>query len=171
MTRRRKPPAPAGPPAISRAGAPAVASPGQLHPEPREPAPAGVTPGLSARDERIALAIAQGSTQAAAARLVGAGVRTVYDAIRRPAVAARIQALRREMMGEAMSQLTSLAGEAVQTMAALMRGEIPETAPAVRLWAAQGILSHTLRLAEHCDLAAEVASLRAALADAGRSIE
>jgi DNA-binding CsgD family transcriptional regulator len=157
--RRRDPPAAAGPPATSRAGAPAAA--------PREPAPAGVHPELSPRDERIALAIAQGSTQTAAARLASCGVRTVYDAIRRPAVAARIQGLRREVVAEAMSRLTSLAGEAVEVMASIMRGDVPDTAPAVRLWAAQAVLSQTLRLAEHCDLSADVAALRGQLAAAG----
>ena len=157
--RRRDPPDAAGPPATSRAEPPT--------PPIRDPAPAGTTPGLSARDERIALAIAQGSPQTRAAAIAGCGVRTVYDAIRRPAVAARIQDLRREMVAEAMSKLTGLAGEAVETMAELMRDRSGDTAPAVRLWAAQAVLSHTLRLAEHCDLTADVAALRRQLADVG----
>lgn len=165
MPRRRKPEA-AGADSTSRAGPPAV-RPGAAPPKPaaKEPAPAGTTPGLSARDERIALAIATGRTQAEAARLTGSGVRTVYDVVRRPAVVARIAELRRELMAETMSSLVGLGREAVDVMAQLMRGEIPETAPAVRLWAAQAVLSHTLKIAEHVHLGDELAELRRQLAE------
>ena len=163
---RRTPPEPAGAPDTSRANLPAV-PPRARPPAPpeRDPAPAGVTPGLSARDERIALAIATGRSQAEAARLTGAGVRTVYDVIRRPPVAARIAEVRRELMAETMSSLVGLGSEAVAVMADLMRDNSGDVAPAVRLWAAQAVLSHTLRIAEHVNLKDELGELRRQLAD------
>lgn len=145
--------------------------PPAVRPTPAPPGPsidlliATAGPALSPRDERVALAVAQGAPLTVAAQLSGAGRRTVYDIVRKPEVVARIAEIRRALLAEALSRLTALAGEAVETMAELMRDRSGDVAPAVRLWASQAVLSQTLRLAEHVHLSDELAELRAQLAD------
>lgn len=154
--KRRASPADAGAPDTSRA----PAAPDR--PAPRPPAPPGATP-LSPRDERIATAIAAGRTQVAAAEFAHCGVRTVYDAIRRPDVAERIREIRLECLTEAVGRLTALYGEATDTIAAIMRD--PAANAHTRVWAATVIQDKCIALTEHMDLRRELAEMRAAMAD------
>jgi hypothetical protein len=156
--KRRDPPADAGAPDTSGARDPAAA------PAPREPAPRGATP-LSPRDERIATAIATGRRQTEAAAYAGCGVRTVYDAVRRPDVAERIREIRLECLTEAVGQLTALHSEAVATVAAVMRDA--NVTPHTRVWAAQLVMERTIVMTEHMDLRRELAEMKAALSEIG----
>jgi predicted component of type VI protein secretion system len=109
-----------------------------------------------AGSDPLLMALACGATVTAAAAKAGVSERTAYRRLAHPEFAARLEALRGEMVQRAAAMLTASALEAVKTLLEL---QSPSTPPAVRLRAAAHILDYGLRLREAAALETRLAAL------------
>src|SRR5262245_53783052 len=117
-----------------------------------------------ARDEILANALAAGATVKAAAEAVGLTERSVYLRLADPAFKARVVELRAKALDAVVGKLARLAGDAVDRLAEVVRGE--SAALAVR--AALGTLDAVCRLRTHAELEARLRELERKIARADR---
>lgn len=115
------------------------------------------------RDESIAALRAAGRPIAAIALAVGVTDRSVYRALAKPDVAARVQEIRRAAVDGAVGRLGDLAANAVETLGELLDAE---QQGAVRLGAAGRILSALLATRAAVDVEDRLAALETAAAAA-----
>src|SRR4051812_36880886 len=101
----------------------------------------------SARQENLALHLAAGRPIKRAAEEAGVGERTAHTWLEDPAYRAYTLAVRGRLLDQAAGKLAAAAGEAVETLRALLGDE----SAAVRLRAASGLLHHLLRVREHVE--------------------
>jgi hypothetical protein len=103
------------------------------------------------------LAFAGGASASEAALRAGVSERTAYRRLLDPQFQQLIAQARDKLIDDALGQLADASVTAVQTLRALCTAE-SET---VRLGAARSLLELTMRLREHVDFGARVASLEA----------
>jgi hypothetical protein len=108
--------------------------------------------------EHLALELAQGKTNAEAAKAAGVSERTIYRRLAEPPFRRRVRAIRAEMLREAIGRLAALRNDAIDALAGLLKGAKEQ----VRLRAAKTILDGLFR-GEVCDLADQVAEVRGEL--------
>ena len=115
------------------------------------------------RDESIAALRAAGRPIAAIAAAVGVTDRSIYRALAKPDVTARVQEIRRAAVDGAVGRLGDLAANAVETLGELLDAE---QQGAVRLGAAGRILSALLATRAAVDVEDRLAALETAAAAA-----
>jgi hypothetical protein len=115
--------------------------------------------GLSARDERAALALASGQTREEAAASAGMGVTTLYGRLRDPAFNALVTRLRSRLVSEAIGKLAKTAKPAAEKLAALLE----DSDPKVALQAAKVIIAGIVRLGTYDALDVRIQELEATL--------
>lgn len=106
-------------------------------------------------DDLIIAALAAGKTVADAAQAAGVCPRTVRRRRSDPAFAARVRRARGELLGEATGKLVGGLAAAVLVLQQLL----VDDDPAIRLKAADKLLTHAMRASELVDLEARVAEL------------
>ncbi len=107
-------------------------------------------------DDALVLALACGATVEAAARQAALSERTVYKRLAEPAFQARVKQVSSDMVRRSAGLLSAAAGQAVQTLLALMKESAP---PTVRLGAARAVLEIGMKVRELAELEAEVREL------------
>jgi len=122
---------------------------------------------LSAKDELLALALAQGKTRKAAGLACSVAERTVYLKLSRQEFQLRVQELRGEMLGRAVARLTASAETAAETLQELLGAGMP---PTVRLGAARAVLAELISLAYHEGVEARLAELESRLKAGPRAL-
>jgi hypothetical protein len=120
-------------------------------------------PGRRAADEMLAMYLARGWSRKKAADECGISTRTVYTRLQDPDFAARVAALRGELVADAVGVLSGIAKRSANTLAALLASESETT----RLRAADTALVHLTRLREHLELQARIEQLEATLKGGG----
>jgi hypothetical protein len=111
--------------------------------------------------ELAAVAIAGGSTAAAAASAVGVNERTIRKWASTPAFAGRVEQLRKEAVASAVAKLSSamtVAADELLKLAAHVEANI-------RLRASRAIIELAVRLKEHAELQQRVADLETRLTE------
>jgi len=125
--------------------------------------PQGDSTGQSGpRREAAALALAAGKSREGAAADAGVSARTIKRWAQQAAFAARVDALRSQMTGQALGVLTAGQVAAGETLRALVEGGKSEM---VRLHASRSILELSVKLREATELEQRVQVLEKALAD------
>jgi hypothetical protein len=114
-------------------------------------------------DEALLLALACGATVEAAAQKAGISQATAYRRLAEPAFRQRLQEVRADLVQRTAGALTAAAQEAVRTLLALQKDNVPA---AVRLGAARAVLEIGVKLRESAELAERVAALEAQLGQA-----
>jgi hypothetical protein len=104
----------------------------------------------------LLMALACGATVAQAADKAGTSERTVYRRLADPAFRAELDQLRADMVQRSTGMLTAASLEAIKTVVGLLGPNAPEQ---VRHNAARTILQYGIRLREHAELQARLASL------------
>jgi hypothetical protein len=104
----------------------------------------------------LLMALACGATVAQAADKAGTSERTVYRRLADPAFRAELDQLRADMVQRSTGMLTAASLEAIKTVVGLLGPNAPEQ---VRHSAARTILQYGIRLREHTELQARLASL------------
>jgi hypothetical protein len=124
----------------------------------RETAPNGLRNGhLTPKQESAALALAAGRTIDQAAKMSGAGARTIRTWLHdQPAFRWRIQELRAEMTSQALGRLVDTMAGAADTLSHLSRKAKSEM---VRLSAARAILELGPKLRENIELEQRITQL------------
>ena len=117
----------------------------------------------NSRDEACAIGRAAGRPIAAIAAAIGASDRSVYRALAKPDVVARVQDLRRQAVDQAVGRLGELATAATDTLGELLDAEHQG---AVRLGAAGRILSALLATRAAVDIEDRLMALETATAAA-----
>lgn len=117
----------------------------------------GNTHALATREDQVALAASMGRRHRSIAEEVGLSERQVRRILERPEVRAKVAQLRGEALERAAGRLADLAGEAVDTLAELMRS--PDAQDTVRLAAARAILATVLPVRDAVDVDARLAAL------------
>jgi hypothetical protein len=112
----------------------------------------------TAKQERLALLLAEGKTVKDAATLTETGERTAFTWLADRRFQVFLSELRGRMLDAALGRLADAACKAVDTLVALL----DEESPNVRLRAAQGILDSMGRLREHVEFERRIATLEAA---------
>lgn len=138
----------------------------------RPPEPAGNRrPGLTPKQEAVAVALAAGSTVTAAARRCSVGERTVREwQAAGPEFAARVRQLRAAMTDRVVGLLAAGSAEAVTALRRLLRAK----GDGAKQRAAEALLTHALKareLAEVGEIAGRLTALEvtaSALPPAGR---
>ena len=131
----------------------------ELQPTPG-PVRAGKGRFLSGAAEVAAAALATGETAVAAARIAGVHERTVRKWLDRPEFVARVEQLRGEAVGQAVSRLSgslTLAADALKKL-------IGHRDPGVRFRAARAVIELGMKLKEHAELEARLRDLEMKLA-------
>ena len=113
----------------------------------------------NSRDEACAIGRAAGRPIAAIAAAIGASDRSVYRALAKPDVIARVQDLRRQAVDQAVGRLGELATAATDTLGELLA---QEHQGAVRLGAAGRILSALLATRAAVDIEDRLLALETA---------
>jgi hypothetical protein len=90
-----------------------------------------------------------------AAGEAGVGERTAHTWLDDPAFRALVAGLRSRMLDAAVGRMADVAGEAVTTLAGLLRDD----SPTVRLRASLGILDMLVKLREHVELDGRLTAL------------
>lgn len=112
-------------------------------------------------DAALAAALAAGATQAEAGAAVGVSARTVRRRLEGAALRAEVGRMRQDIAFAVLTEAAAAAGEAVQTLVAIMRDL--EAGPAARLAAARALLQTAGLYAERSELADRVGALEDAL--------
>ncbi|HEX4613882.1 MAG TPA: hypothetical protein VH092_37220 [Urbifossiella sp.] len=107
-------------------------------------------------DDALVLALACGATVEAAARQAGLSERTVYKRLAESPFQARVKAVRSDMVRRSAGLLSAAAGQAVQTLLALMKDTSP---PSVRLGAARAVIELGIKVREVAELEPELREL------------
>jgi len=98
---------------------------------------------LTSKQQAAILALMQQPTVSAAAQAAGCGERTLYRWLQEYAFQQAYREARREAVTQALTQLQQLAGEAVRTLAEVLRD--PESSSASKVSAAKLILDYGCR--------------------------
>jgi hypothetical protein len=109
--------------------------------------------------DALALALAAGDSVPEAAVKAGMGERTAYRRLADPAFRQRIQALRGEMIGQALGRMANGMTEAADVLRALLKAD----AETVRLGAARSLLDLGVKLRESVELQDKVKQLESIL--------
>ena len=97
------------------------------------------------RTERLAVAVATGSTIRAAAAGIGISQRTGYRLCKEPEFEKRVREIRGEITVAVVANLTDAASDATETLRALLS---EDQSPTVRISAAKSILQNLTPLSE-----------------------
>jgi hypothetical protein len=119
-------------------GDPEVNGSGNVHPDAPFPD----------RDELIAYHLARGATREEAGRVAGCCKRVVYNRLTDPKFKLLVTEFRRAMLDEAVGKLATVAGRAVDVLAAALDDE----RATVRVRAATTLLDALLRVRAHAEL-------------------
>jgi hypothetical protein len=109
----------------------------------------------NARQQRVAVLLASGSTIRDAAAESSVGERTIHTWLDDPAFRAFVSALRDRLLNETIGRLTLAASRAASVLETLLDSEQDQ----IRLRAASSILDAMIRVREHGELANRVAEL------------
>jgi hypothetical protein len=101
------------------------------------------------KDERLALALAEGCSRVEAAQRAGMGLRTVFTRLKEPAFVALVRTLRDRLINDAVGVLAASSVEA----AILLRRQLKHEDPAVAQAAARLILSNVVKVGTYDELA------------------
>ncbi len=112
--------------------------------------------GLLPRQETAALQLARGATLEQAAKESGAGVTTIKTWAAQPEFNRRVAELRSQMTGRVFGKIVDAVTDAVDTLREVCRGSDSE---AMRVRAAEAILSHGSNAIEVADLKARLDAL------------
>lgn len=105
---------------------------------------------MKVSDEKIIAAIMTATTNDEAAKIAGLSLTQFYNRIRQPAFKEKLKDARSRLVDRATTALQARMGEAVDTMAAVMRD--PEAPAQTRLNAAEAVLRNSLKLSERGDI-------------------
>ena len=105
-------------------------------------------------EEIIAALLGNGTIKAAAAA-AGIAPRTIYDRMKDKAFREEYKTARADIVRQAATSLNGKTTAAIETVAQIMQD--PETHPAIRLQAAQTILTHAAKFAERLTAAERIA--------------
>ena len=119
----------------------------------------------NARQERVAVLLASGSTIREAAAATRAGERTVHGWLDDPGYRAFVAGLRDQLLNATIGRLTQTATRAVAVLDGLLDAE----SESVRLRAALGVIDAMIRTREHGELAARVAELESRVVETHRA--
>jgi hypothetical protein len=100
------------------------------------------------RDELIAYHLARGSTREEAGRAAGCCKRAVYNRLTDPTFKLLVTEFRRAMIDEAVGKLATVAGRAVEVLAAAL----DDDRATIRVRAATTLLDCLLRVRAHAEL-------------------
>jgi hypothetical protein len=109
----------------------------------------------NARQQRVAVLLASGSTIRSAAAETSTGERTIHGWLDSPAYRAFVAGTRDQILAETIGRLTQAASRAASVLESLLGSENEQ----VRLRAALGVIDVMVRTREHGELAARVAEL------------
>ncbi len=136
-----------------------MSSTGKRRPNPPE---LGLGP-WNARQERVAVLLASGSTVVQTAAETGAGERTIHGWLDNPTYRAFVARTRDRILDATVGRLTNSATRAVMVLESLLGSENES----VRLRAATSILDAMIRTREHGEITARVAELEQRVAETG----
>lgn len=114
---------------------------------------------LTTRQRRAIAALLTERNVSAAAQAANVGVRTLYTWLAEPAFRLAVREAESTAIDAAARRLVGLADGALSVLAAMLTDN--DTAPALKLRAAQTILDHLLELRELATLESRVAALEA----------
>jgi hypothetical protein len=115
---------------------------------------------LEARQERFLTALLTAPKVGVAAQAVNISERTAYRWLATPTVRERYQALRRQLVDQALAPLQSVTSAAVLILARNLKAE----SPSAQIRAALGIIEHAVRAVELSDLQMRTEQLEALVA-------
>lgn len=118
--------------------------------------------GWNARQQRVAVLLASGSTIRNAAAETSTGERTIYTWLDDTGYRAFIASLRGRLLDEAIGKLTDSAAAV-----GVLRGLLDDLSGHVRLRAALGILDTLVKYREHIELDERLSELEGQVKDAG----
>lgn len=107
------------------------------------------------KDDRLALALAEGMTRSEAALYAGMGERTVYTKLQDPAFKALVVRVRDRLINEAVGKLAAGATAAAAELRDLLRSDDE----GIRLQAGKALLDRLVKLHGHYDLAERIETL------------
>ena len=111
------------------------------------------------KDEKIIAALISTPTIRAASEVCGVSETQIYARLRLPEFKARYDKARRELLERNTAALQGHLGAAIETMGQICTD--PETAPQVRLNAADAIIRNSLKLTEQTDIISRIEALEA----------
>jgi hypothetical protein len=111
---------------------------------------------LTARQERMAAALASGMTDAAACRQCRVGVTTLWSWKKRPEFRGRVAELRRDLTDRTLGLLAEASAEAVLTLLQLATTSESE---ATKLNASDRLLTHAVKVPENSEQREQLARL------------
>lgn len=97
-------------------------------------------------DEKIVAALVSSSTIAEAAGKVNMSIRSIYDRMAKTEFKALYEAARSDIVRTAVTKMNEKLTEAIETVSEIMNSE--EANPAVRLQAAQTIITNVVKFSE-----------------------
>jgi hypothetical protein len=118
---------------------------------------------FDARDDRLALLLAKGSTRASAAKELGMGLRTVYTKLSDPAFKQLVNETRGRMLDEAFGQLVEAGSGAIAVLKAVM-GDTAQPG-STRLRAACEIIDSMLKVGTFAELNERITELEKRLVE------
>lgn len=114
---------------------------------------------LEPEDELLVIELAKGLTRREAAESLGRSERWVYDRLARaPEVAAKLRAIRLDLVSRSLDVLVGSAETAAKTMRDLLGDKVADS---VRLAASKAIIDNLMSLSEHADLIHRISDLEA----------
>lgn len=111
--------------------------------------------------DRLALAVARGSSLAAAARHLDVPESTARRWAAEPTFKPTVDGFRRQMISRAVGHLTRAANSAVMVLVKLLKSDDED----VRLKAARAVLSDLINVQSHTELADRIGALEAELSE------
>jgi hypothetical protein len=116
---------------------------------------------LSARQERVAAALASGSPVAQVSRDCRVGTATIWAWLKLPRFKDRVADLRRQLVDAALGRLSELLGKAGDTYARLL--DASDTPPRIKLDTANAVLDRFVGISNFTELRTEIDNLKAQL--------
>jgi hypothetical protein len=124
---------------------------------------------LTTRQRKAVACLLSERNALAAAKAAGVGERTLFRWLADPVFRVAVREAEADAIDTASRRLVGLSDTAIDTLAGILTDE--ETAPALKLRAAQAILDHLLKLRELATVEARLAALEAAQAARGQRDE
>ena len=109
------------------------------------------------KDEKIIAALLSTNNVREAAKVCGVSKDTIYRRLQKPEFNKKYMAASRDLLKAHTAQLQCFTGEAIETLAEIMKDKI--NAPTVRVSAAAEILRCSLKFTETMDLLAQLEEL------------
>jgi hypothetical protein len=116
---------------------------------------------LSARQERVAAALAAGSSVAQVSRDCRVGTATIWAWLKVPRFKDRVADLRRQLVDTALGRLSELLVKAGDTYARLL--DAADTPPRIKLDTANAVLDRFVGISNFTELRTEIDNLKAQL--------